>query len=100
MEKIFCLQPLVIILSVSMNAQVREGGDPKLSEVWQPEPRVITPGKTSQDPPSDAIVLFNGKDFSQWQMAKGGDVKWKLRDGYVMVDTGSGDIGTKQSFGD
>ncbi len=106
MKKIFCLLALIIILSTSVKAQVREGGDPKLSEVWQPEPRVITPGKTSQDAPSDAIVLFNGKDFSQWQSVKGGNAKWKLltesggNNGYMTVDSGTGNIRTKQSFGD
>ena len=100
MKKILCLLSLIIALSVNMSAQVREGGDPKLSEVWQPEPRVITPGKTSQDAPSDAIVLFNGKDLSQWQAVNGGDAKWKLKDGYMMVDSGTGNIKTKQGFGD
>jgi hypothetical protein len=83
-----------------MNAQVRVGGDPKLSEVWQPEPRVITPGKTSQDAPSDAIVLFNGKDLSQWQSTNGGEAKWKLKDNYMQVAPGTGIIQTKKSFGD
>ena len=41
-------------------------GDPKLSEVWTPVPAIVTPGKTAQDAPSDATVLFNGKDFSAW----------------------------------
>lgn len=100
MKKFFCFQLPVIILSLTMHAQVREGGDPKLSEVWQPVPRVVTPGKTSQDAPSDAIVLFNGKDFSQWQSAKGGDVKWKLKDGYMQVTPGAGIIQTKSPFGD
>lgn len=90
----------MIFLSAVVNGQVREGGDPKLSEIWQPEPRVITPGKTSQDAPSDAIVLFNGKDFSQWQSANGSEPKWKLKDGYMMVAAGTGTIQTKRGFGD
>ncbi|MFI5185337.1 MAG: DUF1080 domain-containing protein [Chitinophagales bacterium] len=98
-NKIFLLS-LVSVVSINMNSQVREGGDPKLSDVWQPVPKVISPGKTPQEAPSDAIVLFDGKDFSQWQSAKGGDVRWKLKDGYMMVDSGTGDIITKQSFGD
>ena len=100
MKKTIYLLSLITLLSVKIFAQVREGGDPKLSEVWQPEPRVITPGKTSQDAPSDAIVLFNGKDLSQWQDAKGGDAKWKLKDGYVQVAPGTGIIQTRQKFGD
>ena len=99
MKKFYCLLSLTMILSASMKAQVREGGDPKLSEVWQPEPRVVTPGRTSQDAPSDAIVLFDGKDLSQWQAAKGGDAKWKLQDGYMEVAPGTGIIQTKKAFG-
>jgi len=102
MKSLFCLLSVIIILSITTNAQVvmREGGDPKLSEYWNPQPRVITPGKTSQDAPSDATILFNGKDFSQWESVKGGPAKWKLSDNFMMVDSGTGNIRTRQSFGD
>jgi hypothetical protein len=100
MKKFFCFQLLVIILSAPAYAQVRVGGDPKLSEVWQPEPKVVTPGKTSQDPPSDAIVLFDGKDLSQWQDSAGAAAKWKVQDGYVQVVPRAGGIHTKGAFGD
>jgi hypothetical protein len=46
-----------------------------------PEPVVVTPGKTDSDPPSDAIVLFDGKDLSKW---KGGE-RWEIKDGYAIV---------------
>jgi len=88
---------LVSFFFTRMNAQT---GDPKLTEVWQPEPRVIAPGKTSQDPPSDAIVLFNGKDLSQWQAVKGGSATWKIKDGYMQVNPGVGNIQTTKGFGD
>ncbi|HMG67731.1 MAG TPA: DUF1080 domain-containing protein [Chitinophagaceae bacterium] len=100
MKKTICLLSFAAILSMQLNAQDRKGGDPKLSEVWQPEPRIITPGKMPQDAPSDAIVLFNGKDLSQWESAKGGDAKWKLKDDYMQVVTGAGIIQTKKGFGD
>jgi hypothetical protein len=100
MKKIFCLLTLVIVLSVNMNAQTREQEDSKLTEVWRPEPRVITPGKTSQDAPSDAIVLFGGKDLSPWQSENGGDAKWKLSDGFMQVTRRAGSIKTRQAFGD
>jgi len=58
-----------------------------------PEPKVIDPGPVG-GPPSDAIVLFNGKDLSQWN---GGD-KWEIQDGYAIArETG---INTKEGFGD
>jgi len=64
------------------------------------EPPIVTPGRTNADPPSDAIVLFNGKDLSQWRSADGSPAKWTVRDGYVEVAAGSGDISTAQQFGD
>lgn len=63
------------------------------------EPKVITPG-TGTSAPSDAIVLFEGTNFSQWCDGKGGEAKWKLEDGTMTVVKGAGDIYTKQFFGD
>lgn len=70
------------------------------TEFWEPVPPVVTPGKTSSDAPSDAIVLYNGKDLSQWQKEKGGEPGWKMdKDGALTVVKGSGNIATKQAFG-
>ena len=44
-------------------------GRPEDTEVWTPVPKVVTPGRSSDAPPSDAIVLFDGKDLSHWQLA-------------------------------
>ncbi len=69
----------------------------------RPQPRVVTPGSTFSllaPPPSDAVVLFDGKDLSQWESIHGGAPKWTLGDGYVEVVPFSGDIRTKQRFGD
>jgi hypothetical protein len=60
--------------------------------VW-PEPKVIDPGPPG-GPPSDAIVLFDGKDLSQW---KGGE-NWDIKDG--VATSRKNDISTKQLFGD
>ncbi len=73
--------------------------DPKLTEVWEPVPQVVTPGEGKQ-PPSDAIVLFDGTDFSQWQHRDGGEPKWLLEDGCMTVVKKTGEIRTKQAFGD
>ena len=64
------------------------------------EPPIVTPGKTSGDPPSDAIVLFVGRDLSHWRAQSGGPAKWIVRDGYVEVAPGTGDIVTTDKFGD
>lgn len=85
---------------LTMFAQDRRGGDPKLSEVWTPEPPKVTPGTTQADPPSDAIILFNGKDVSQWVGAEGGPIKWNVANGALTVAAKAGIIKTKQKFGD
>lgn len=77
-----------------------QNGDPKLTEVWQPEPRLVTAGKTAAGAPSDAIVLFNGKDLNQWQTPDKKPAKWKVEDDAMTVVKGAGNIQTTQSFGD
>ena len=71
----------------------------------RPEPPIITPGTESTQaqpgrPPSDAIVLFNGKDLSNWEEVKGGPAKWTVGNGYFVVQPGTGDIQTKAKYGD
>jgi len=78
----------------------RNGGDPKLTEYWAPEPKLVSPGKTSSDAPSDAIVLFNGSNFDKWKSSRSGDVKWKIEGGAMVVQGGTGNIETKEGFGD
>jgi hypothetical protein len=68
----------------------------------RPQPRIVKPGEhfsQKADPPSDAVVLFNGKDFSKWQGEGGKEVKWKLEDDF-METTKTGRIRTKDEFGD
>ena len=87
----------IVFSSFSQN---RTGGDPKLSEYWTPEVKKVTAGKTQADPPSDAIILFNGQDASQWVGTGGAPVKWNIANGAMTVNPGSGNIKTKQKFGD
>ena len=63
------------------------------------EPAIIDPGPVG-GPPSDAIVLFDGKDLSGWDSVKGAEAKWLVKDGAVTVMPRSGSIATKQEFGD
>ncbi len=65
----------------------------------RPQPKVIVPG-TSDSPPSDAIALFDGKDASKWVGGDGGAIKWKIENGYMEVVGGTGNIRTKDNFGD
>jgi hypothetical protein len=75
-----------VAIVVAMNREYMPGIE------W-PEPPVVTPGENG-GPPSDAIVLFGGKDLSAWEPSD----TWKVVDG--VVTEGRGDIHTKQSFGD
>jgi hypothetical protein len=87
-------------------------GDPLPGQKWRvhdrnrPQPRKVIPGlpMAIELPPSDAIVLFDGKNLSQWNgTGRGGAItepRWKVENGYVEMVPGSGGMITKQKFGD
>jgi hypothetical protein len=64
----------------------------------RPRPRAVTPG-VGTGAPADAIVLFDGKDLSEWTKQGGGEATWKLVEGAMEVN-GSGSIRTRREFGD
>jgi hypothetical protein len=69
----------------------------------RPHPRQVTPGARPGQAPSDAIVLFNGKDLSQWVCRKKKEIlppAWKVAHGYVECVGRSGDLMSKEKFGD
>jgi hypothetical protein len=73
----------------------------------RPHPPLVTPAATPGAPPSDAVVLFDGKDLSKWeQEGKGVDkgkmvaAKWPVKNGYFEVGPDTGDLITKDKFGD
>ncbi len=80
--------------------QWREALDPAVTEIWEPRVKKITPGAKAGDAPSDAIVLFDGKDLSNFISFDGSEAKWEVKDGAFTVRKGSGIIKTKQAFGD
>lgn len=71
----------------------------EVHDMSRPMAPVVTPGAEYGRPPSDAIVLFDGKDLSQWTGPNGAPAKWKVENGYAEVNK-TGSIATKQSFGD
>lgn len=96
-----CLLLIFAIIAVHQSASAQSrSGDPALTEVWNPVPAVIQPGKTASDAPSDAIILFNGKDLSAFTGGQGNKVVWDIENGAMTVKPGSGSIFTKQEFGD
>lgn len=81
---------------------------PESTEIWDPIPRVVTAGTLSPatasgtTAPSDAIVLFDGKNLNNWVSDKDGTsaAKWTVADGAMTVAKGTGDVRTKQEFED
>jgi hypothetical protein len=78
----------VLFLAVPFNCAIGQEG---------PQPRVVDPGKPGQ-PPSDAIVLFNGANVSEWTHRNGDAVKWPVVDGVLTCKSGTGDIKSKRTF--
>jgi len=70
-------------------------------EDWSKKPAIVNPG-TGTSAPSDAITLFLKDDLSHWEslLKKGNPAPWKTESGYFTVEPGTGDIITKQAFGD
>lgn len=97
-----------ILASAASYAQLQPAKQtPESSELWNPVPRVVTPGKGTNDvsgfnAPADAIVLFDGRNLDNWVSSKAGNpaAPWTVGDGAMTVAPKSGNIQTKQSFGD
>lgn len=75
---------------------------PEMTEIWEPKVEVVSPGDKPGEAPSDAIILFNGKDLNNWVSQKdtAKPAPWKIKEGYFEVIPGTGGIQTKMKFGD
>ena len=72
---------------------------PEETEVWQPVPPVVTPAATPGGAPSDAIVLFGGKNEDEWvSAADHTPAQWIVHDGILTVSKGTGNIETRRRF--
>ena len=80
-------------------AATQQRGDPKATEVWEPVPSIVTPGKTNSDAPSDAIVLFDGTNLNEWVSVKDkSPAGWTVENGVITVKKSAGNIETKRTF--
>jgi Domain of Unknown Function (DUF1080) len=87
-----------VILAAQVQQQT-EQPKPEETEVWQPVPAVVTPGETPSAPPSDALVLFDGKNEDEWVSAQDHTpAKWIVADGLLAVAKSTGNIETRRHF--
>ena len=98
MKKIFFLLLLTVLFATQQS--FAQQGDPTATEMWQPEPKVVTPPDGIQ-PPSDAIILFDGKSLSEWvSVEDNSPAQWIVKNGVFVVKKGTGNIQTTKSFTD
>jgi hypothetical protein len=93
---------LLMPLIMTLNLMAQDEDKPwEKTEVWEPVPPKVTPGTyVYATPPSDAIVLFDGKDLSEWQKPEQKEnAEWIVEGGQMIVNPGTGSIETKRAFG-
>jgi len=91
---------LILLAPAAVLAQEPAKPKPEDTEVWSPEPKVVTPGDSGAAP-SDAIVLFDGKNLDEWVSTNDrSPATWIVHDGIVTVNKKAGNIETKRSFHD
>lgn len=100
---VVCLLVATLILSISSYA-AKEVKKYAVHDKTRKNPKVITPPERVGQPPSDAIVLFDGSRStldSEWisERKEGGNVPWKIENGYMEVIKKGGGIRTKKQFG-
>src|SRR5690349_17084458 len=105
MQKRVLMAVAAVTMTAIANAQLNTAKvTPESSELWNPVPRLVTPGGSSTPSPtatapSDAMVLFDGKDLSKWKSAgKTSAPQWSVGDGAITVKPGTGDIETVDQF--
>src|SRR5579859_1850611 len=93
----------LILVTVPSKAQQDTQAKPKPedTEIWQPVPKVVTPAAECYAPPSDAIVLFDGKNVDEWDNVKDhAAASWDVHDDVMTVNKAGGNIETKRRFKD
>jgi hypothetical protein len=93
---------ILCVLLLPVPAIAQSLGDWPQHSKERPKPAIITPGDgmVGARPPSDAIVLFDGRNLDRWQDAKGERAKWRVANGYFEVAPGTGMISSRDAFGD
>jgi hypothetical protein len=95
---------LFLLFAFTRFAVSAQQAKPEDTEVWEPVPKVVTPGAANHAPPADAVVLFDGKDMSKFDIPAG--TQWNVKDGVVTIQPSQKQqekpivIYTRQAFGD
>ena len=88
----------------SLGAAAQSPADYPIHSMTRPQPPVVDPGPAPgmRQPPSDAVVLFDGRSLANWRSADSASkpARWKVADGYMEVVAGAGNIATARGFGD
>jgi hypothetical protein len=100
MKKFLHALLLISFFSLIIAADDKPKPKPEDTEIWEPVPKVITPGPAvSVAPPSDAVILFGGENLDEWVTVKDkSPAQWLVHDGIVTVNKKNGNIETKKSF--
>lgn len=99
MKRISILATLILTATALIHAQ--DKAKPQDTEFYSPIPPVVTPGATFSDAPSDAVVLFDGRNLDQWINSKDSTkASWTLADNVMTVNKATGDIQTRGVFTD
>ena len=88
-----------VALWASLAAAQPPAGDPRDTEQWSPVPPVVSPGASQGAPPSDAVILFDGRNEQEWVSVKDHTpARWLVSHGVLTVDKAFGNIQTKRLF--
>ena len=95
----------VLLLSLAQHSFAQAEMKWKIHDPNRPLPPIVDAGTVSTQQavgraPSDAVVLFDGKDLSKWGDKDGKPARWKVENGYMEVVAETGYIFTRDSFGD
>jgi len=99
------LLPGLYVLAGTPDEGAKAARQFRIHDWSRPQPPIVDPGTASTQqqpgkPPADAIVLFDGRDLSNWRAMDGGPAKWVIKDGVMESVKGSGFVRTLQAFGD
>lgn len=95
-----CISAVAVVFGQQQSSTSSAQPKPEDTEIWEPVPTVVTPGANSGGAPSDAIVLFDGKNLDDWVSAqdRSAPAKWIVTNGVMTVSKSAGNIETKRTF--